>query len=47
MEVLLWDLKGIVPSSFKITSRNHSHIIRTGRSQVVATRSYIADDLNF
>ena len=23
-EVLLWDLKGFVPSSFKVTTENHS-----------------------
>ena len=46
LEVLLWDLKGILPSSFKVTTENHSHIIRFGRSEVVATRSYIVDDLN-
>ena len=44
--VLLWDLKVIVSSSFKVTTRNHSHIIRSGRSEVAATRSYIVDDLN-
>ena len=46
-EVLLSDLKGIVPSSFKVTTENHSHTIRIGRSEVVATRSTIANDLNF
>ena len=46
LEVLLWDLKGIVSSSFKVTSGNHSHIIRFGRSKVVVTRSTTTDDLN-
>ena len=38
-EVLLWDLKGTVSSPFKVTTR------RTSRSEIVATRSYIADNL--
>ena len=46
LEVLLWDLKGIVPSSFKVTTGNHSHIIKSARSEVAATRSTTADDLN-
>ena len=46
LKVLLWDLKDIVLSSFKVTIGNHSHIIRSSRSEVVATRSYIVDDLN-
>ena len=46
LEVLLWDLKDIVLSSFKVTIGNHSHIIRSGRSEVAATRSYVVDDLN-
>ena len=45
LEVLLWDLKGIMPSSFKFTARNHSHIIRSSRSEVAGTRTTIADDL--
>ena len=40
------NLKGIVPSSFKVITRNHSYTIRTGRSEVAATRSYIVNDLN-
>jgi len=47
LDVLLWDLKGTVPSSFKVTIKNHSHTIRTDRSEVATTRSYIIDDLNF
>ena len=46
LEVLLGDLKGIVLSSFKVTIRNHSHIIRTDRFEVATTRYYITDDLN-
>ena len=46
LEVLLWDLKGIMPYSFKVTTRNHSHTIRTGRSEIAAIRSITADDLN-
>ena len=46
LEVLLWDLKGFVPSSIKVTTGYHFHIFRTGRSRVVAWRSTIADDLN-
>ena len=46
LEVLLWDLTGTVPSPFKVTTGNHSYIIRTGRFEVAATRSYIADDSN-
>ena len=46
LEVLLWDLKGIMPSPFKVTIGNHSHTIRIGRSEVAATRSTTADDLN-
>ena len=46
LEVLFWDLKGIVPSPFKITTRKHSHTIRTGRFKVAATRSTTANDLN-
>ena len=46
LEVLLWYQKGTVPSPFKVTTKNHSHTIRTDRSEVAATRSYIADDLN-
>ena len=45
LEVLLWDLKDTVPSPFKVTTENHSLTYRTSRSKVVATRSYIADDL--
>ena len=47
LEVLFWDLKDIVASSFKVTTKNHSHTIITGRSEVAATRSTIVDDLNF
>ena len=46
LEVLLWDLKGIIHSPFKVTTRNHSHTFRTNRSEVTAMRSYIANDLN-
>ena len=46
LEVLLWDLKGAMPSLFNVTTRNHSHIIKTGRSKVAALRLYIANDLN-
>ena len=35
-----------MPSLFKVTIRNHSHTIRTGRFEVTATRLYITDDLN-
>ena len=35
LEVLLWDIKGALPSLFKVTTKNHSHIIRNGRSKVV------------
>jgi len=35
-----------VPSPFKVTTENHSHIIRIVRYEVAATRSYIVDDLN-
>ena len=45
LEVLLWDLKGIVYSSIKVTSGNHSHIIRSGRFEVAATRSTTDGDL--
>ena len=38
LEVLLWDLKGIVPSSFKVTTINHSYIIRSGRFEVSANK---------
>ena len=38
LKVLLWDLKGIVPSSFKVTTGNHSHTIRIGRSEDDATK---------
>ena len=34
-----------MPSPFKVTTGNHSHIIRTNRSKVVATRSTIDGDL--
>ena len=46
LEVLLWDLKGIVSSSIKVIAENHSYIIRSSRSEVVATRLTTADDLN-
>ena len=45
LEVLLWDLKGVVPSPFKVTTGNHSHSIRTSRSKVAATRSTTTGDL--
>ena len=45
LELLLWDLKGAMPSPFKVTTENHSHTIRTGRSNVAATRSTTAGDL--
>ena len=47
LEVLLWDLKGIMSSSIKVIAENHYYIIRSSRSEVVATRSTTADDLNF
>ena len=45
LDVLLWDLKCIMPSSFKVIARNHSHIIRSSRSEVVVTKSTTANDL--
>ena len=45
LEVLLWYLEGIVPFSFKVTTGNHSHIIRSGRFEVAATRSTTDGDL--
>ena len=45
LKVPLRDLKCTVSSSFKITTGNYSHTIKTGRSKVCATRSTIADDL--
>ena len=47
LDVLFWDLKGTVPSPSKVTIGSHSHIIRIGRSESVATRLYIANDLKF
>ena len=47
LEVLFWDIKGTVPSPFKVNIENHSHIIKTDISKVVAIRSCIADDLKF
>ena len=47
LEMLLWDLKGIMPSSFKVTAGNHFHSIRTGRFEAAATKSTTTDDLNF
>ena len=47
LEVLLWDLKGVVPSLFKVTTGNHSHTIIIGRSKVAAIRLKTVDDLNF
>ena len=38
LKVLLWDLKGIVPSSSKVTTRNHSHTIRISRYEDDATK---------
>ena len=46
LKAFLRDLKGTVPSPFKVTIGNHSHIIRAGRSKVTATRSTTANDLN-
>ena len=45
LEMLFWDLKGTIPSPFKVTTENHSHTIRIGRSKVGATRSTTADNL--
>ena len=45
LKVLLWDLKGIVLSPFKVTTENHSHTIRTGKSKVATTRSTTTNDL--
>ena len=39
LEVLLWNLKGTMPSPFKVTTGNHSHTIRTDRFEIVGTRS--------
>ena len=36
----------VMPSPFKVTTRYHSYTIRTGRSEVATTRSYIVDDSN-
>ena len=36
-----------MPSLFKVTTENHSHTIRTSRSKVAASRSYITNDLIF
>ena len=41
----MWDLKGNVPSSIKVTARIHSYSIRSSRSEVVATKSTTANDL--
>ena len=46
LKVLLWDLKDVVSSPIKVTTENHSHTIRTGRSKVAATKSTTANDLN-
>ena len=35
-----------MPSSIKFTTENHFYIIRSSRSEVAATRSTTADDLN-
>ena len=45
LEVLLWDLKDVVPFHFKVATGNHSHSIRTSRSKVVAIRSTTTGDL--
>ena len=45
LEVLFWDLKGIVLLLSKSLPEFHLHIIRTDKSKVVATRSTTADDL--
>ena len=47
LEVLLWDLKGSVSSSVKVTTGYHSHIFKIGRSEVAAWRSTIVEDLIF
>ena len=44
--MLLWDVNGSMPSSIKVTTGYHSHIFRTGRSEVVAWKSTITYDLN-
>ena len=44
--VLLRDLKGTMPSPFRVTIENHSHTIRISRSKVAATRSIAVIDLN-
>ena len=36
-----------MPSPLKVTTGNHSHTIRTSRSEFATARSTIADDLNF
>jgi len=35
-----------VPSSIKVTTGYHSYIFKIGRSEVVASRSTIVEDLN-
>ena len=45
-EVLLWDLKGSVPSSIEVTTGYHSYIFRIDRSEVATWRLIIVDDLN-
>ena len=45
LEVFFWDLKGIVSSSFKVSTENYFHIIKTGKFKVAATRLTMADDL--
>ena len=48
MEVLLWDLKKVLCLLLsKSLSEFHLYIIRTGKSEVATTRSYIANDLKF
>ena len=44
--VLLRDLKGTMPSPFRVTIENHSHTIRISRSKVAATKSTTVDDIN-
>ena len=47
LKVLFWDIKGTMPSPFKVNIVNHSHTIKIGISEVAAIWSYIADDLKF
>ena len=47
LNVLFLDIKGTVPSPFKVNIINHSHTIKIGIFEVTTIRSYIADDLKF